>query len=79
MESTAGVVGKPQRLFVTSSDVMKLLGCKSSYAGSAIKDVNSAAKKDGKHAFPAGKANKYLFSEMFGIPLEDIDKVLSEK
>jgi hypothetical protein len=74
----AGVIRTASRLFVTSEDVMKLLGCKRSYAGVAIRDVNTKAKSEGLHAFPAGKANKYRFSEMFGIPMEDIERVISE-
>lgn len=74
----AGIVGKSSRLFVTNEDVMKLLGCKKSFAGAAIRDVNTDAKSEGLHAFPAGKANKYRFSEMFGIPMEDIERVISE-
>lgn len=78
MELTAGVLDKPKRLFVTSSDVMKLLGCKSSYAGKVLKEINDEAKESGMHAFPSGKANKYIFAEKFGIPLDDIDRAMSE-
>lgn len=74
-----GVISAPKRLYVTSSDVMKLLGCKSSYAGNVIKELNAEAKKSGKHAFPAGKANKYNFAEKFGIPLDDIDRIMVEE
>jgi len=51
-----GVIGKPKRLFVNSEDVMKLLGCKKSYAGQVLREINTEARKTGKHAFPAGKA-----------------------
>lgn len=42
-----------------------------------IKKINDDAKKRGKHAFPSGKANKYLFSEYYEIPIEDVDKVIA--
>lgn len=80
MEATlTGVLGKPKRLFVNSEDVMKLLGCKKSYAGQVLKEINTEARKTGMHAFPAGKANKYLFAEKFGIPLADIENVMIEE
>lgn len=74
-----GVVGKPMRLFVTSRDVMKLLGCKKSYAAKVIQDINVEAQQRGEHAFPAGKANKYMFAKAFAIPMDDIERVMIEE
>lgn len=71
-----GVVSRPARAYVESADVMILLGCKKSKASDYIRKINSRAKQDGGMAFPAGKANKYLFSEMSKLPLEDINRVL---
>ncbi len=78
-QSDTGVTGKPKRIFVTSEDVMKLFGCKKSCAGKMIQETNAEAKKRGEHAFPAGKANKYTFSKIFGIPISDIESVMVEE
>lgn len=71
-----GVISVPIRVYVEIADVMIILGCKKSKASDYIKEINDKAKKDGGMAFPAGKANKYLFSEMSKLPIEDINKVL---
>lgn len=79
MEAAArGAIVPPKRLFVTANDVMKLLGCKNSYAAKVLREINTEAQETGMHAFPAGKANKYLFAEKFGIPLDDLEKVMME-
>ncbi len=73
-----GVIGVSTRVYVEIADVMQLFGCKQSKASNYIKDINKKVKEDGGMAFPAGKANKYLFSEMSKLPIEDINKVLEE-
>lgn len=79
LANASGVTGKPKRLFVTSADVMKLLGCKKSYAAKVIQDINAGAKQRGEHAFPAGKANKYIFAKIFALPMEDVESVMVEE
>ena len=76
LETAPGVVAMPVRAYVEIEDVMILLGCQKSKASNYIKTVNSKAKEDGGMAFPAGKANKYLFSEMSKLPIGDINEVL---
>lgn len=71
-----GVISVPERAYVEIADVMVLLGCKKSKASNYIKEINKKVQTDGGIAFPAGKANKYLFSEMSKLPIEDINKVL---
>lgn len=72
-----GVVRKSTRIFVTQEDVAALLGCGKSKAYDIVREVNKQAKKKGNHPFPAGKANKYLFSDTFDIPIEEVDKVIN--
>lgn len=67
------------RAFLTSSDVMKILGCRENKAYEVIRKINKDIKKRGELAFPAGKVNKYRFSEIMGIPLEFIDKVIKSE
>ena len=73
-----GVISAPVRLYVEVKDVMVLFGCKRSEASNYIREINTKAKKEGGIAFPAGKANKYIFSEMSKLPIEDVNKVLAE-
>lgn len=73
-----GVISAPVRAYVEIADVMILFGCKRSKASDYIKQINNKVKADGGIAFPAGKANKYLFSEMSRLPIEDINKVLEK-
>lgn len=54
-----------------------LLGCGKSKAYDIVREVNRQAKKKGNHPFPAGKANKYLFSDIFNIPMDEVDKVIN--
>lgn len=76
LTTAPGVISAPARAYVESADVMILLGCRKSKASDYIRMINSKAREDGGMAFPAGKANKYLFSEMSKLPIEDINKVL---
>ncbi len=76
LETAPGVISVPTRAYVKSADVMILLGCRKSKASDYIRKINEKTKKEGGMAFPAGKANKYLFSEMSKLPIEDINKVL---
>lgn len=72
-----GVLRKSTRVFITPEDVTALMGCGKSKAYSMIREVNEAAKKKGNHPFPMGKANKYLFSDIFGIPMDEINAVIN--
>ncbi len=71
-----GVAKKAARVFVTPEDVIALMGCSNSMAYEMIKKINDNAKKRGKYPFPSGKANKYLFSEFYEIPIEDVNKAI---
>ena len=68
LAAAPGVVRKSTRIFFTQEDVAVLLGCGKSKAYDIVREVNEQAKKKGNHLFPAGKANKYLFSDIFDIP-----------
>lgn len=74
-----GVLQKSTRIFVTQEDVSVLLGCGKSKAYDIVREVNKLAKKKGNQPFPAGKANKYLFSDIFNIPIEEVDKVINKE
>lgn len=78
MAGAVGVVGRPKRLFITASDVMAIFDCKKSCASDIVRKINKEAESRGQKAFPAGKANKYLFSEVYGIEVADIDKVIGD-
>lgn len=73
-----GVVKKNTRIFVTQEDVAELMGCGKSKAYDIVREVNKSAKKNGNYPFPAGKANKYLFADIFHIPIEEVDRVINE-
>lgn len=79
LAAAPGVVRKSTRLFVTQEDVAVLLGCGKSKAYDIVREVNELAKKKGSHPFPAGKANKYLFSNIFDIPIEEVDRVINKE
>lgn len=79
LAAAPGVVRKSTRIFVTQEDVSTLLGCGKSKAYDIVRDVNKSAKKSGNQPFPAGKANKYLFAEIYHIPIEEVDRVISEE
>ena len=74
-----GVMPMSTRIFITGEDVMALMGCRKSKAYGIVREVNKLAKEKGSHPFPAGEANKYLFSDIFSIPMEEIDKVIREQ
>lgn len=76
LETAPGVVRLANRIFVTWEDVTELLGCRKSKAYNVIHEVNECARKKGNRPFPSGKANKYLFSEIYGIPIEEVDGVI---
>ena len=73
-----GVIRESSRIFITHEDVAVLLGCGKSKAYEIIHNVNELAKKKGNCPFPSGKANKYLFSDIFNIPIEEVDKIISK-
>lgn len=79
LATAPGVIQESTRIFVTQEDVAILLGCGKSKAYNIVHEVNEQAEKRGKHPFPAGKANKYLFSDIFDIPLEDVDRIINKK
>lgn len=79
LATAPGVVQKSTRIFVTQEDVAVLLGCGKSKSYDIVREVNKLAKKKGNHPFPAGKANKYLFSDMFDIPIEEVDRIINEE
>lgn len=74
-----GVLGASITTYVTVNDVVCLLGCGDSKAYQAIKEVNRAATEEGKLSYGQGKANKYLFAEKFGIPLDVVDAVIEQE
>ena len=78
LAEASGAVRKSTRIFVTQEDVALLLGCGKSKAYDIVREVNRQAKKKGNHPFPAGKANKYLFSDIFDIPMEEVDRAINE-
>ncbi len=71
-----GVVKRATRIFITQEDVATLFGCGKSKAYDIVRKVNECAKKKGNNPFPAGKANKYLFSDIYNIPIEEVDRVI---
>lgn len=79
LTTAPGVVKKSTRIFVTQEDVSILLGCGKSKAYDIVRSVNKSAKENGTQPFPAGKANKYLFAEIYRIPIEEVNKVISEE
>lgn len=79
LATAPGVVKKSTRIFVTQEDVSILLGCGKSKAYDIVRNVNNSAKKSGNQPFPAGKANKYLFAEIYRIPIEEVDMVIGEE
>ena len=71
-----GVLGSAVTTYITVTDVMQLLGCKENKGYQTIREVNDVAKKKGLFAYGQGKASKYLFSEMFGIPIDVVNTVI---
>lgn len=78
LATAPGVVGTAKITYITVSDVMKLLGCKENKAYQSIREVNRFAKSQGKFAYGQGKANKYMFAEKFGIPIEVVNSVIED-
>ncbi len=76
LTAAPGVVKKAARVFVIPEDITALMECSNSMAYEMIKKINDDAKKRGKCPFPSGKANKYLFSESYEIPIEDVNKAI---
>ncbi|MBO5597608.1 MAG: hypothetical protein J5943_03260 [Oribacterium sp.] len=76
LQNAPGVISIPTRIFVRIEDVMMILGCKKTKASECIRKTNAKAESEGKLAFTQGKANKYIFAELFDIPVEEINKVL---
>lgn len=79
LTTAPGVVKRATRIFITQEDVAVLLGCGKSKAYEVVHDVNECAKKNGFRPFPTGKANKYLFSEIYNIPMEEVDRVINSE
>ena len=79
LETASGVIKRSTRIFITAKDVEVLMGCKKSKASQIVQKVNKLAKEKGKEPFPSGKANKFLFSDVFSIPMEDVDRVLNKE
>ncbi len=71
-----GVLSAPLKSYVVPEDVQVILGCKRTKAYECIQQVNEKAKEKGIEVFSAGKANKYLFAEMLGVPVEDVNQVI---
>lgn len=71
-----GVLSVAMTTYVTVTDVMELLGCKENKAYQSIRKVNLEAQKSGQLMYGRGKANKYLFSEKFGIPIDIVNAVI---
>lgn len=79
LDKAPGVLQKAPQPYVTWENVSILLGCSRNKAYETLREVNKCAKNKGKQPFPAGKANKYLFSDIYGIPLEDVDRVINNE
>lgn len=77
LKDSPGVIGNAPRAYITTEEVMLLLGCKEDWAYRAIRDLNKQCEKKGNHAFPPGKANKFLFAKEFDIPILFVDRVIN--
>lgn len=76
LATAPGVLGASVTTYVTAADVMELLGCRESKAYRTIREINKSARDSGKFAYGRGKANKYMFAEKFGIPLDVVNAVI---
>lgn len=74
-----GVVKKATKVFVVQADVAEILGCCKSKAYNIVREVNEYAKKNGNLPFPSGRASKYLFAELYGIPIDEVNRVISNR
>ncbi len=79
LTTAPGVIKKSTRLFITGEDVMRLFGCSKSKAYDIVRGVNKCAKDKGHRPLPAGKANKYLFANIYDLPIEEVDRVISNE
>jgi hypothetical protein len=77
LATAPGVIGKHLRIYVTQEDVAVLFGCGKSKAYQIVREVNQCAKESGCRSLPSGRANKYLFSDIYGIPIEEVNSVIS--
>ncbi len=77
LATAPGVLGASVTTYVTAVDVMELLGCRENKAYQAIREINKTARDGGQFAYGRGKANKYMFAEKFGIPLDVVNAVIS--
>lgn len=71
-----GVKGNATRTFITPNEIIFLLGCKKSKAYKIVRELNDLSVKQGNFPFPLGKANKYLFSKVYAIPIDEVNKVI---
>lgn len=71
-----GVIGTAMTTYVTSMDVMCLLGCKENKSYEVIRAINKTAKEREQIPYGRGKASKYIFSEKFGIPIDVVNSVI---
>lgn len=78
LATAPGVLGAAMTTYVTAKDVMKLLGCRENKAYQTIREVNALAREDGKFAYSRGKANKYIFAEKCGIPMDVVNAVIDK-
>ncbi len=76
LATAPGVLRASVTTYVTAADVMELLGCKENKAYQTIREINRAATDSGQFAYGRGKANKYIFAEKFGIPLDVVNAVI---
>lgn len=76
LATAPGVLCAALTTYITVADVMKLIGCKENKAYQIIRAVNQLAKKEGLFEYGQGKANKYLFADKFGIPIEVVDSII---
>jgi DNA polymerase/3'-5' exonuclease PolX len=79
LATAPGVVKKSLRIYVTQEDVAILFGCGKSKAYQIVREVNECAKKRGNCPLPTGKANKYLFSDIYDIPIDEVNSVISRE
>ncbi len=77
LENAQGVIKKVSRFFITHKDIMTIFECSKSKAYDIVKEVNVCAKENGERPLPAGKANKYTFARLYGIPIEDVDRIIN--
>ncbi len=77
LENAQGVIKRASRLYVNYKDIMTIFECSKSMAYNIMKKVNLRAEEKGECTPPAGKANKYTFARLYGIPIEDVDRIIN--